>query len=115
MYRKIWHTTLVTLIVLLLGTITVAIAAYEMPSDFWEDYQKVFPSNTHQCVGKESGETAHVERWNNTLRQRLGSVCAENTVVLQVRRLPRSGAGVVSPLLQHKVVPHQLICNHYPL
>ena len=40
-------------------------------SDFWEAYRKVFPSETHQCVGKESGETAHVERWNNTLRQRL--------------------------------------------
>jgi insertion element IS1 protein InsB len=39
-------------------------------SDFWEAYQKVFPSDTHQCTGKESGETAHVERWNNTLRQR---------------------------------------------
>jgi IS1 family transposase len=23
-------------------------------------------------VGKETGETAHMERWNNTLRQRLG-------------------------------------------
>jgi len=40
-------------------------------SDFWDAYQKVFSSQTHQCVGKESGETAHVERWNNTLRQRL--------------------------------------------
>jgi len=40
-------------------------------SDFWAAYQKVFSSNTHQSVGKESGETAHVERWNNTLRQRL--------------------------------------------
>jgi len=40
-------------------------------SDFWEAYQKVFASETHQSVGKESGETAHVERWNNTLRQRL--------------------------------------------
>ena len=40
-------------------------------SDFWEAYRKVFPSHTHQCVGKESGETSHVERWNNTLRQRL--------------------------------------------
>ena len=25
----------------------------------------------HEAVGKESGELAHVERWNNTLRQRL--------------------------------------------
>ena len=40
-------------------------------SDFWEAYQNVFSSYTHQCVGKESGETSHVERWNNTLRQRL--------------------------------------------
>lgn len=40
-------------------------------SDFWEAYQKVFPAETHQSVGKESGETVHVERWINTLRQRL--------------------------------------------
>ena len=40
-------------------------------SDFWEAYQQVFPEETHQAVGKESGQTNHVERWNNTLRQRL--------------------------------------------
>ncbi len=40
-------------------------------SDFWEAYQKVFATDKHQSVGKESGQTAHVERWNNTLRQRL--------------------------------------------
>jgi insertion element IS1 protein InsB len=40
-------------------------------SDFWDTYQKVFSTETHQSVGKESGQTAHVERWNNTLRQRL--------------------------------------------
>lgn len=39
-------------------------------SDFWESYSNVFPKNT--SVGKESGETNHVERFNNTLRQRLG-------------------------------------------
>lgn len=41
-------------------------------SDFWEAYKKVFPQETHQSVGKESGETNHIERWNNTLRQSLG-------------------------------------------
>jgi insertion element IS1 protein InsB len=25
----------------------------------------------NHCVGKETGETAHRERWNNTLRQRM--------------------------------------------
>jgi len=40
-------------------------------SDFWKAYEQVFSSETHQSVGKENGETNHVERWNNTLRQRL--------------------------------------------
>jgi IS1 family transposase len=41
-------------------------------SDFWKAYQSVFTTGKHHSVGKESGETAHVERWNNTLRQRVG-------------------------------------------
>ncbi len=41
-------------------------------SDFWEAYQLVIPSEQHTAAGKETGFTAHVERWNNTLRQRLG-------------------------------------------
>ena len=40
-------------------------------SDFWEAYQKVLPDEQHTACGKESGQTAHIERWNNTLRQRL--------------------------------------------
>jgi IS1 family transposase len=38
-------------------------------SDFWEAYSKVFPKETHSSVGKETGETCHIERWNNTCRQ----------------------------------------------
>ncbi len=38
-------------------------------SDLWEAYQGVIPEERHEAVGKESGELAHVERWNNTLRQ----------------------------------------------
>ena len=40
-------------------------------SDFWDAYQKVFPEETHRSVGKDSGETNHMERWNCTLRQKL--------------------------------------------
>ena len=40
-------------------------------TDFWATYQAVIPEAQHTAVGKETGETAHVERWNNTLRQRL--------------------------------------------
>ncbi len=41
-------------------------------SDFWEAYNQVIPAEQHTAAGKETGFTAHVERWNNTLRQRLG-------------------------------------------
>ncbi|WP_201392234.1 IS1 family transposase [Ktedonobacter sp. SOSP1-52] len=40
-------------------------------TDFWGAYQAVIPEEQHIAAGKETGETAHVERWNNTLRQRL--------------------------------------------
>ncbi len=40
-------------------------------TDFWEAYASVIPAEQHTACGKESGLTAHVERWNNTLRQRL--------------------------------------------
>ncbi len=41
-------------------------------SDFWKAYARVFPQASHQSVGKGSGETAHQERWYNTLRQWVG-------------------------------------------
>ncbi|MBV9868933.1 MAG: hypothetical protein JO316_26605 [Abitibacteriaceae bacterium] len=30
------------------------------------------PAAQHQAVDKSSGQTSHIEWWNNTLRQRLG-------------------------------------------
>ena len=40
-------------------------------SDFWEAYATVFPPERHRQVDKGSGELAHIERWFNTLRQKL--------------------------------------------
>lgn len=40
-------------------------------TDFWEAYQLVFPEERHIAVGKETGKTNHIERFNNTLRQRI--------------------------------------------
>jgi insertion element IS1 protein InsB len=37
----------------------------------WEAYQRVIPQGQHEATGKQEGETSHVERWINTLRQRL--------------------------------------------
>jgi len=39
-------------------------------TDFWAAYAAIFPSKRHRAVGKESGQTNHIERFNNTLRQR---------------------------------------------
>jgi insertion element IS1 protein InsB len=38
-------------------------------SDFWSSYN-CLPKDTHPVVGKETGETCHIERLNNTIRQR---------------------------------------------
>jgi len=45
---------------------------YHTFSDFWAASKQVFPAETQCGVGKETGETAHIERWNNPLRQRVG-------------------------------------------
>ena len=53
------------------GQIPEAYRVGECYTDFWEAYKKVIPAEQHTAVGKESGQTAPVERWNNMLRQRL--------------------------------------------
>lgn len=41
-------------------------------TDFWEAYKQVLPNKRHKVVGKDSGKTSYIERFNNTLRQRVG-------------------------------------------
>ena len=66
-------------------------------SDFWEAYQLAFDAATHRAVGKETGETAHVERWNNTLRQRLARFVRKTLAFFQVRPLSQRGLEVIHP------------------
>ena len=40
-------------------------------TDFWESYKTVIPDSRHRPVLKSSGETNHIERLNNTFRQRI--------------------------------------------
>jgi insertion element IS1 protein InsB len=40
-------------------------------TDFWEAYAAIFYDKTLHQVGKETGLTNHIERFNNTLRQRV--------------------------------------------
>ncbi|MBP7662510.1 MAG: IS1 family transposase, partial [Shewanella sp.] len=41
-------------------------------SDYWSSYAEVFDPDTHQSVGKHTGLTNHVERFNASARNRLG-------------------------------------------
>ena len=40
-------------------------------TDFWKAYSVIFPAKRHKAVGKESGKTHKIERFNCTLRQRV--------------------------------------------
>lgn len=40
-------------------------------TDYWEAYETVIPAKRHRAVGKDSGLTSYIERFNNTLRQRV--------------------------------------------
>ena len=40
-------------------------------TDFWDAYSCVFPSKRHKAVGKETGKTSYIERFNCTMRQRV--------------------------------------------
>jgi IS1 family transposase len=37
-------------------------------SDVWEAYASVLPAKRHRPVGKDRGQTNHIERLNTTLR-----------------------------------------------
>ena len=41
-------------------------------TDFWAAYADVVPQEQHRAMGKGAGQTCHIERFNNILRQRLG-------------------------------------------
>jgi len=57
--RKLWQ------------RIPVAYRRCRSYSDFWHAYEQLLSTGRHHLVDKQSGQTAHVERWNCTLRQRL--------------------------------------------
>ena len=58
--RKLWES--------LPGVYRQCAVAY---TDFWQSYKHVIPSKRHRAVGKETGQTNHIERLNNTFRQRI--------------------------------------------
>ena len=40
-------------------------------TDFWSSYEEIFPASRHRAAGQETGGTSKIERFNNTMRQRV--------------------------------------------
>jgi insertion element IS1 protein InsB len=53
-------------------------------TDFWNAYTAVIPDDQHEAVGKETGETAHIERFNNTILATAGPVRPQDLIVLKI-------------------------------
>jgi IS1 family transposase len=68
-------------------------------SDKWEAYRGIIPSKRHRIVEKSNRETNHIERFNNTLRQRIS-------------RLGRKTLSFSKKLSQHLASIWQFI-HHY--
>lgn len=61
-------------------------------TDFLASYQVVLPASQHQAVGKDSGLTAHVERFWLTLRQRCARFVRKT---LTFSKCPRNHLGAL--------------------
>jgi insertion element IS1 protein InsB len=67
-------------------------------TDEWEAYTKVLPSNRHVAVGKESGLTSYIERFNNTLRQRVSRLVRKT---LSFSKSLENHVGVIWNFIHH--------------
>jgi insertion element IS1 protein InsB len=68
-------------------------------TDFWQAYQAVFPAERHLAVGKETGKTKHIERFNNTLRQRVSRLVRKSLSFS--KKLENHIAGATWYFIQH--------------
>lgn len=68
-------------------------------SDYWQPYVTTFEKEEHFGVGKDSGLTAYIERFNNTMRQ-------------MVARLVRKSLSFSKSLDNHIGAIKYFICNY---
>jgi IS1 family transposase len=78
-------------------------------TDFWSAYDEVFPSKQHQSVGKESGKTSYIERFNCAMRQRVS--CLERKT-LSSKKL-ENHIGVIWYFVHHD--NSSLLLQDYPI
>ncbi len=79
-------------------------------SDFWGAYQKVFSKATHRCVDRGSGETAHIERWYNTLRQQLARFVRKSLFFSKSEAFHMVAKWYI---VEYNLTISLIQCNHY--
>ena len=67
-------------------------------SDYWSSYADVFDPDTHQSVGKHTGLTNHVERFNATARHRLGRLTRQTLSFSKTKKNQEKPRGRVTCL-----------------
>ena len=67
-------------------------------TDHWEAYQTVLPATRHFSVDKDSGLTSHIERFNNTLRQRTSRLVRKT---LSFSKKAENHEGAIWNFIQH--------------
>ena len=67
-------------------------------TDFWDAYGCVLPRKRHRPGGKEKGQTNHIERLNNTLRQRISRLVRR---ALSFSKKVENHAGALRYFLNH--------------
>ena len=55
-------------------------------TDYWESYVGVIPTHRHRAVGKDSGLTSYIERFNNTMRQRISRLVRKTLSFSKIQR-----------------------------
>lgn len=67
-------------------------------TDGWDAYKSVLPSKRHRVVGKETGLTSYIERFNNTLRQRVSRLVRKT---LSFSKSIENHIGAIWNFIQH--------------
>ena len=67
-------------------------------TDNWKAYPGVLPKTRHRIIGKNTGKTNHIERFNNTLRQRISRLGRKT---LAFSKKLENHLGAIAYFIQH--------------
>lgn len=72
-------------------------------TDFWQAYKTVIPHERHRSVGKQTGQTNHIERLNNTNRATGFSTRKRKSIIFQKAQQSHWGDLVLHSWLQCRI------------